>query len=409
MKALQFHVNVPRFVVARALASLFGRRVFYRGPLRTIRLVEMAEPTLPGPDWVVIRTLCCGFCGSDLNLICLHDSPSASPFTSFPCVIGHEVVGEIVETGPAVDAFRTGERIVVNPLLACATRGIDPPCRSCRAGRPGCCENFAEGDLGPGLFIGIHRRLNGGFAPFLAAHVSQLHRVPKDLPDEAAVMTEPAAVAVQTVLDNRPEAADRVLVIGCGVIGNLIVQALRVLAPRCRISVIEPSAFAAELALNFGADEIIAAAGAFSGAARTTGARIYKPMLGQPLAMGGFDRIYDTVGRGDTLNLSLRLLTAMGTLSVVGIGGDVKLDLTPLWLKLQTVRGVYAYGEVVHDGTRRHVFDLTLEMMRRGEIHADALVTHRFGLEDYVRMIDVNLDKGRFKAIKTVVAFPPAA
>jgi len=111
------------------------------------------------------------------------------------------------------------------------------------------------------------------------------------------------------------------------------------------------------------------------------------------------------VGRGATLNLSLRLLTAMGTLSVVGIGRDVKLDLTPTWLKLQTVRGVYAYGFTQWDGRQRHVFDIALEMIRRDEIRAADLVTHRFALEDYRRMIAVNIHKNRHRAIKTMVVF----
>ncbi|MBW2357004.1 MAG: alcohol dehydrogenase catalytic domain-containing protein [Deltaproteobacteria bacterium] len=405
MKALQFNVTVPRFIAAKALAAFLGRRVFYQGPLRTVRLAEIPEPDPPGADWVKIRTLACGFCGSDLNLICLHDSPTASPFTSFPCVIGHEVVGEVVEAGPEAGEFAPGDRVAVNPTLSCQPRELSPLCPSCRAGRPGCCENFAEGTLPPGLFIGICRGLNGGFAPYLTAHASQLHRVPGELSLEAAVMTEPAAVAVQTVIDNPPATGEHVMVIGCGVIGNLIVQTLRAFAPPCHIAVIEPSPFAADLALDCGADEVIPVADVFHRTSHSTGARIYKPMLGKPIAMGGFHRIYDTVGRGATLNLSLRLLTAMGTLSVVGIGRDVKLDLTPTWLKLQPVRGVYAYGFTQWDGRQRHVFDIALEMIRRDEIRAADLVTHRFALEDYRRMIAVNIHKNRHRAIKTMVVF----
>ena len=81
MKALQFHVNVPKFIAAKGLGRLIGKRVYYQGPLKTIRLVDIPEPSLPGPDWVMLQTVYCGFCGSDLNLILLHDSPTASPFT----------------------------------------------------------------------------------------------------------------------------------------------------------------------------------------------------------------------------------------------------------------------------------------------------------------------------------------
>jgi threonine dehydrogenase-like Zn-dependent dehydrogenase len=300
-----------------------------------------------------------------------------------------------------------GDRVVVNPTLSCATRGINPVCRSCREGRPGNCENYAEGRLPPGMFIGINRGINGGFAARLTAHQSQLHKVPASLSNEAAVMTEPAAVALQTVFDNRPTQDEHCLVIGGGVIGNLVVQVLRILSPACHVAVIEPCPHAARLAVEAGAETIIHRTTAFNQTMRLTGARIYKPLLGMEIPMGGFDRIYDTVGKSATLNLALRLLQAMGTLSVVGIGGNVKLDLTPLWLKLQTVKGVYAYGAVMENGHRRPVFEIALEMIAGGALHPEPLVTHHFAIENYREMIVVNLDKRTHEAMKTVVSFKP--
>jgi (R,R)-butanediol dehydrogenase/meso-butanediol dehydrogenase/diacetyl reductase len=70
-------------------------------------------------------------------------------------------------------------------------------------------------------------------------------------------MTEPVAVALQTIFDNMPHADEKVVVIGGGVIGNLIIQAIRALVPGCSISLIEPSSFAADLAKKAGADEVI--------------------------------------------------------------------------------------------------------------------------------------------------------
>jgi len=128
-------------------------------------------------------------------------------------------------------------------------------------------------------------------------------------------------------------------------------------------------------------------------------------MLGSDILMGGFNRIYDTVGNSSTLNMSLRLLAAFGTLSVVGIGKEVKLDLTPLWLKLQTVKGVYGYGLVTHEGEERHVFDIALEFMTSGQIDAETLVTHKFKLDDYMDMLEVNMNKSKHNAVKTLVSF----
>ncbi len=405
MKALQFSVTIPKFIAAKGLKAVLGNSVFFKGPTKTIQIVDIPEPTLPSLDWVKIRTVYCGFCGSDMNLILLHDSPTASPFTSFPCITGHEAVGEIVETGAGVQGFKAGDLVAINPILGCETRDISPLCSSCKSGRTSNCENFAEGKLPPGMFLGINSGVNGGFAPFLVAHQSQLFKVPDGVSKESAVMTEPVSVALQALFDNMPLNGEKILVIGGGVIGNLIIQSARVLVPGCHISVIEPSSFAADFARRVGADEIIASDRAFAETARITKAKVYKPLLGMEIPMGGFNRIYDTVGNAATLNLSMRLLSAMGTLSVVGIGGDVKLDLTPLWLKLQTVKGVYAYGMVKYNGENRHVFEIALELMKQNKIKADILVTHKFKLEDYRQMIKVNMSKGKNQAVKTVVSF----
>ena len=405
MKALQFSVNTARFIAARAAAALLGDRVFYSGPLRTVRLAEIPEPDLPSQEWVKIQTIYCGFCGSDMNLIRLHDSPTASPFTSFPCVMGHEIVGKIVEAGSDSGEFKPGDLVTINPALACDARGISPLCPSCQAGRIGSCENVAEGDLAPGMFTGINGGVNGGFAPFFVAHKSQLFKVPEGVSPEAAVMTEPFSVALQAVFDNVPLPEEQVLVIGGGVIGSLVVRSLRVLEKNCHISLIEPSAFASGFAMAMGGDEVIPLKQVFPQTSRITGAKVYKPLLGMEVSMGGFHRIYDTVGIAKTLNLSLRLLKAMGTLSVIGIGGNVKLDLTPLWLKIQNIKGVYSSGMVTFRREERAVFDVALQLMRDGEIEAEKLVTHRFRLEDYRKMIEVNKNKSKYRAVKTVVSF----
>ena len=405
MKALQFSVTTPKFIAAKALKPFFGNQVFFKGPVKTTQLVEIPEPTLPTPEWVKIRTQYCGFCGSDLNLMLLHDSPTASPFTSFPCIIGHELVGEIIEKGSAVDGFDIGDMVAVNPGLGCEAREIAPQCNSCASGRPSNCENLAKGDLVPGMFIGINSELNGGFAPFLAAHRSQLFKIPEELSLEAAAMTEPVAVALQTVFDNLPQPGDKTLVIGGGVIGNLVVQSIRALCPEARVAVIEPAVHAADLTMKMGADDIIPFKQVFVRSCDITNAEAYKPMLGDPVLMGGFNRIYDTVGNTSTLNLGMRILAAFGTLSVVGIGKEVKLDLTPMWLKLQTLKGVYGYGMVTWGEKEHHVFDIALEFMLAGKINTEALVTHKFSLENYMEMIGVNMNKGKHNAIKTLVSF----
>jgi (R,R)-butanediol dehydrogenase/meso-butanediol dehydrogenase/diacetyl reductase len=404
MKALQFSVSVPQFAALKALGSLC-QRLYYYGPLATIRLVDVPEPTLPSTDWVKIRTHICGFCGSDINLIMLRDSPTATPFTSFPCTLGHELCGEVVEVGSSVEGISAGDVVTTAPYLSCSIRGIEPVCRSCQLGRPSNCENFAEGNLSPGMLAGLCRDIGGGFAPYLVAHKDQIFRLPEQVSPKEGAMIEPAAVAIQAVIDNMPSEEDKVLVIGGGVIGNLIVQAIRAFDIGCSITVAEPSKFHAELTSEVGADNLITDGDILHNTESITGARAYRPMMGKEILMGGFSKIYNTVSSTETLDASMRALRTGGVLSVVGIGKDVMTDLTPLWLKLQTIKGVYCYGYTDMHGKRMHIFEIAIDYVKKKKISLEPLVTHTFAIEDYRRMIEINLNKQKHRAVKTAVCF----
>jgi len=403
MKALMLNLNPLRFAALQALRPL-SEKFCFRGPFSTIRLVDIPEPELPGPEWVKIKTRLCGLCGSDINLMFAKDSPSASPFTSFPCVPGHEFCGDIVETGSAVKSVKKGDMVTVIPVLNCETRGIRPVCWSCAAGVPGNCENFAEGAFAPGMFTGICRDINGGFAEYVVAHRSQVVPVPKGVSPESATLTEPFAVGLQAALDNLPGTNDRVLVVGGGVIGAMTVKAIRALGIACDITVAEPSPFAADYVKKSGADRTVGGS-LIDAAVEVAGGRAYKPDLGERIVMGGFDRVFDTVGHRDTLNLSLRVLAVKGTLSVLGIGGNVKLDLTPLWLKLQTIKGCYAYRYNTIKGVKRQAFEIALNLIAGKKARVEDMLTHRFSIDEYRKMIEVNVRKSLYKAIKTAVEF----
>lgn len=404
MKALQFSVAIPQYLSLKAV-GLVNKKLYYEGPLATVRLVDIPEPELPTPQWVKIRTHACGMCGSDVNLIFLKDSPSASPFTSFPCILGHELSGEIVEAGGDAGDLKAGDRVTISPHLNCHSRGIDVLCPACSAGRWGSCENFARGGLAPGMFTGICRDTSAGFAEYLVAHRSQVFKLPDEVTDEEGAMMEPLAVCLQAVLDNKPQKGENVLVIGGGVIGSLIIQALKALDTGCIITLSEPSHYHAELGRKLGAANVFLDGDILGRTVEIAGATRYKPMLGQDILMGGFARIFDTVASKETINLSMRAMASGGVLSVVGIGHEVKLDLTPLWLKLQTIKGVFSSAYMPVDGKLTHVFELAIELARKKRVSLEEMVTHTFTLEQFPRMIETNLTKSRSRAVKTMVKF----
>jgi len=347
----------------------------------------------------------CGFCGTDVNLILLRESPTATPFISFPCTLGHELSGEIVEVGSHVDAIEIGDVVTVAPSLSCSTRGIEPECRSCQMGRPANCENFAGGSLSPGMLVGLCRDVGGGFAPYLVAHKNQVFKLPAQVSHREGAMIEPIAVVLQAVLDNRPNKDDQVLVIGAGVIGNLIVQSIRALEIDCSITVAEPSLFHADLASKVGADHLITNGEILRHAIDITGAKAYKPTIGKEILMGGFSKTFDTVAKAETLDASMRTLRIEGVLSVVGIGKEVMTDLTPLWLKLQTIKGVYCYGYSDVSNGRKHIFEVAIDLVKQKKVHLESMITHTFSIEDYKQMIEVNLSKPKHRAVKTAISF----
>lgn len=397
MKALQFNVSIPQWVTLKAL-GIFSPSVFYKSPIGTLKLVDIPEPKPINENWAIVKTTYCGFCGSDFNLIKLHDSPMASPFTSFPCVIGHEVCGIIEE--PCNTGFKKGQRVVINPMLSCAVRQL-PPCPSCKNGRPANCENFANGNFAPGMFTGICKDVNGGFAEYLQAHKNQLFAVPAAVSDTAAVLVEPLSVALQAIYDNMPKHSDRVCIIGCGVIGLMLVRALRAMNCGAKVAVIEPSEFHRQKALSFGADAVIQG-DLLQQSAAFTDANVYTPMFGSKIMQGGFDRVFDTVGSSKTFSLAINITRALGTVSVVGITSRLSFDPTPLWLKLLTVKGVYGYGFIKEGNVTKHIFAKALELMKKMP-DIESMVTHTFTIEQYREMIEVNSTKAKHKAIKTVV------
>jgi threonine dehydrogenase-like Zn-dependent dehydrogenase len=404
MQALQFSVSIPQWIALKA-AGLVSNKPFYKGPLATVKLIDLPEPELPTNEWVMVRNMLCGFCASDLNLIFLKESASASPFTSFPCVIGHEICGRIDEVGSGVTEVQIGDIVTVAPALNCAAREIDPICPACRKGMVANCENYANGNLAPGMITGLCADTGGGFAPYFIAHKSQIFKLPEDTVLETGVLIEPLTVGLQAVFGNMPQKKEKVLIIGGGVIGTMVLKAIRGLELDCHVTLSDPSTPAAEWAKSAGADVVIRNGDLLSNTVRLTGATRYKPMMGPDILMGGFARIYDTVGSAKTLNMALRCLAAGGTLSQIGIWHDVKLDLTPLWLKQQTIQGVYGCGFAIHKGEWMHMFDIALDMVGEGKVGLDGMVTHKYSLENFEEMIEVNLAKANHRAVKTVVSF----
>ena len=401
MRAIQYTKSIPRYLAMRYLGKRW--RSLYTSPFSCTRLVDIPEPQLPTPEWVKVRTRLSGICGSDLATITAKGSPYFSPFTSTPFVLGHEIVGEIAETGDAVEGFSIGERVVIEPALSCPVRGISPPCYQCRNQRFANCENITKGDISEGVQTGYCQDTGGGWSQYVLAHQSQLHHVPDAISDETAVLLEPFACALHGVLNFSPNRTATICVIGGGTIGLLTVAALRVLGHRNRIIIFAKYPHQQRLASELGADDILSPnKGRYAAFCELTGATSHQPELGQQVLLGGVDVTFDCIGSSVTIDDSLRFTRAGGEVILVGMPGIPKnVDWTSIWYKQLRVTGAYTYGIETHNDKQIHTFTLGMRLLQKMEAHLRPLVSTLFPLRDYKRAIQTALNTGKTATVKT--------
>lgn len=404
MKGVIFDGAIPRYVATRAAMAVSSKLATGNG--RCTRLRDVALPTLPSKRWVRLRTRLGGICGSDLNLVRLHVSPSTSPFSSFPFVIGHENVGTIETIGPEVTRFAHGERVVINPLLACAARAIDPPCRNCTEGFPSRCERFTDGHIAPGMMLGTTRGLGGSWGEFYLAHESQLFSVPRSVDDRAAVLVEPLATVISPLLAHPPAPGARILVIGAGSLGLLTVAALEEMTD-ADVTLLARYNFQAEHGERLGAERIVMTRGKdyFGALSKISEGRLFSPILGKRIHIGGFDTTIVCVGTDTAVGDALRFTRAGGTVILLGNVSTLKsVDWTPLWLKELTFHGSLCYNSHAHEGATHNAFDVALSLISGGlATKLQPLVSHVFPLQDYREALSTAMGKPSQRAIK--VAF----
>lgn len=405
MKAISFAAPIPTY-----LATLLAGKVsdaLYVGSHACTRLADVETPALPADRWVRVRTRMGGICGSDLNVITLKASPSTSPFSSFPFVIGHENVGEVVEVGRGVRDARVGDRVVANPLLCCEPRGLDPACDACTAGHHSRCARFTDGHIAPGMLIGTTRGLGGSWGEMFVAHETQLVRVADAVTDQEAVLVEPFACSVHAVRSAMPASGERVLVIGAGSIGLLTVAALKVLAPECDVTVLARHAFQSEHATRLGADGVVFARGEYLGQLAEAGrARLLTPIIGKPVGVGGFDRTFICIGGARATDDAMRVTRAGGTLVLLGNSAKMDgIDWTPLWLKELTVKGSLCYGEHRHASPTRDAFREAAHLIAARRVALAPLLTHVYPLADYRAALSTAMDKKASGSIKVAFTF----
>ncbi len=379
-------------------------------------LHQIDDPRPRRDDWVVTRPVLAGICGSDAKLVLGDfgeedmDNPM-SAFSSLPHVPGHEVVCEVVELGPAARGLEVGQRVVLNPWLTCAPRGIEPVCPACQAGDLSLCWNFTAGDMSPGVHVGVTTDAPGAWAELMTAHDSMLIPIPDEVPNELAVLADPFAVSLHAIVRHPPPPAGRALVYGAGALGLTSVAALRALYPDVEVAVVARFPAQIEQARHFGASVVVPhepRLAIIEELAAWSGGTLHEPMLGLPVTRpGGIDVIYDTVAKPETLEVGARLLAERGTLVYTGVASPGRWEWTPVYFKELDITGSNAFGIEEVEGVRKHAIAHYLDLTANGRVNLSGMLSHRFpllGWWDAVRTLARPDESGALK-----VAFEPNA
>ena len=397
MKALVYRHSAPLYLLSGLLSRVVRRRFFSR--VAPLGLADAAFD--PPAGWMRLRVLLCGICGSDLNLVRGAESFLMEPYGSFPAILGHEVVAEVLDPAGA-EGVGVGDRVVVEPMLPCAVRGLEP-CDYCRRGEYNLCERFTEGPLASGPVFGFNRSVGGGMAEFMAAHPSRVFRVPDTMPTETAVLVDTLASGLQPVLDNYPPAAATVVVYGAGAIGQMLVRSLRCLGSDARIVVVARHAFQRDLALAGGASEVLMSPNRQT-LGRAVGARLLPTTLGGGNLEGGAEFFYDCVGSSRSLQEGLLCLRGKGRYVMVATAASVKkVDLSSLWFRQLTLTGSNCYSYGAYRGEKVRTYALALELLASGKVAAAGLLTQVFGLEDWEKAFAAMFDKRGARSVKVAL------
>ena len=387
MKALQVRRSVSRLGLARVASAVAPAAAVRIGPLE---YATVDPPELPGPGWHRVHTALAGICGSDLSMIEGHTSTYFDDWVSFPFVPGHEVVGTLDD----------GTRVVLEPVLGHAARGVPLPFEDAAPGDGDDYAHLVTGDLEPGIQIGFCCSTGGGWSSQFVAHESQLHRVADEVPDERAVLIEPLAGGIHAALlaarSTSAQGTEQpvIAVLGAGTMGLAAVAGLVRYVPHAHVVVGARYPHQQREALRLGAHDVVPAAELARAVRRIVGCHL----IGDHLSSGAHATI-DAVGTERSITDALAVTRPRGRVVLMGMPAEVTLDLTGLWHRETELVGAYTYGtEQLADDRHVKTFDLAIETA--DAVEAERWLSATYPLTDHVDAIAHAAAAGRRGATK---------
>lgn len=319
-----------------------------------IRCIDISAPEIKHPHEILVKVKATSICGSDLHL---YRGTLDAIMENGKSQTGHELVGEVLETGKSVDRFRTGDRITMAYSCSCGE------CYMCNAGQTAHCETTQKGVYGFGVPFG---NLNGTHAelmtiPFADAHALKL---PETVTDAAAVTLScnlPSALIANNLADIQP--GENVALIGCGPTGLMALDIIMLKVPG-KVVALDSVSHRLVYAEQKGASGIN-----ITDADWQEQARSYSQDR-------GFDKIIEVVGSQESLQMSLDLIRPGGTIAAIGVFCDQEFNLN--------LADVFLRDISLHMNGFANVqpfMQKSLSLIERGIVNPGTLFSHEYSLK----------------------------
>lgn len=325
------------------------------GKPKEIKLIERAIP-VPGVGEVLIQVMASGICGTDIHIF------NGEYLGAYPVIPGHEFSGVVVSTGENVTRIKAGDRVAVEPNIACDN------CVHCLNNRQNFCLNWQA--------IGV--TLPGGMEQYVTAPEKAVINI-GDLPFEQGAFMEPLSCVVHGVERARLKLADQVAILGAGPIGNLLLQMSR-LQGAAQITILENNPGRAELARQMGAD------------------RVVERM--EELQPDTYDVVIDATGVVPVMSRAIDFARSGGSVLLFGVppsGQRMEIEAFKVFQKGLTILSSFT--------SVRNSFQ-AVNLLRSGQIKVEPLVSHRLLLKDMAAAIEM-IEK-HDPGVKKVILLPNA-
>lgn len=328
-----------------------------------LSIIEVEKPEQIAKGHVLLKVKAMGICGSDM-----HAFHGTSALVTYPRIIGHEVVGEIIAIGEEVKGINVGDSVAMDPVIPCGE------CYACKVGRPNVCRNLKV--------RGVHA--DGGFMEYLMLPAASVHKFSKDISWEEAVLIEPFTIAAQTLARGRVSADDTLLIYGAGPIGLVILQGAKRLGTK--VAIIDIIDQRLKMAKDLGADLII------NSRREEVVEKVFQFTGGE-----GPSVIVEAVGMPALLEQAVDLASPAGRVVNLGFASQPsQIPELPI-----TKKELDIIGSRLHNNK----FPEVIGWFERKEIKAKPLVSHVFDFVDVKEAIEL-MDKKPEETCKVILRLP---